>query len=253
MMRVLTVALLSLGASLVVPPHLPRPPSRTLAMQSRINLSLGRRQILGAAILCLPATTPARVGAERRLPPAEMILDVAENTDAMEGLMRESAREAKAGRQPEIKRGDMVKSVNVMLTNSELSSIGADEAARDLRRIADIARARSGPLRSDEFLSMAKAYSDARSDLRRSFEALPRKEQMAGKANARKKRAAEETKLVAARLADTRRRAADEPAAVRAVILDVAESIDAMEVRRILVCVFRRDERDETARARAKI
>ena len=233
-MRGLTVALLLSMAASLLPPQPPRPPARRRVIRSRLNLfnHHGRRQILGgAAILCLP-TTPARAGAERRLPPAEVILDVAENTDAMEGLMRESAREAKAGRQPVIKRGDMVKSVNVMLANSKLSSIpGADEAAGDLRRIAEIARARSGPLRSDEFLSMAEKYSDARNALRRSFEALPRKQQEAGKAIARKKRAAEEAKLVAARAADARRRAVDEPASVRAVILEVAESIDAMEVR----------------------
>ena len=68
---------------------------------------------------------------------------------------------------------------------------------------------------------------------------------------ARKKRAAEEAKLVAARAADARRRAVDEPASVRAVILEVAESIDAMEVRRILV--FQRDERERESENRARV
>ena len=78
---------------------------------------------------------------------AAMILQMAEQTSSMEGIMKQSAlemetltegqREARGGRGEGpgvIARGDMTKSVNIMIANSQLESLpNGREAAATLR------------------------------------------------------------------------------------------------------------------------
>ena len=105
----------------------------------------------------------------------------------MEDMMRQSAADVEempgveerleAGR-PVIRREDMVQSASVMLENSGLADIpGAHAAASSLQRIATIAQADQGQLRTSEYLAIADAYSAVRVDCQRLLEAMPRQQQ----------------------------------------------------------------------------
>ena len=127
--------------------------------------------------------------------PAAMILQMAENTASMEGILRQSAKEAAelTERQRDergatnmgpgvIGRADMMQSIDVMIKNSQLTTIsGGSEAASTLMVVKVIANTGKGPLSADEYELMAKQYSVAREDLRRAFEAMAPDAQAKGK------------------------------------------------------------------------
>jgi len=128
--------------------------------------------------------------------PAAMILQMAEQTASMEGIMRQSAKEVEAKLTEQqrdergannlgpgvIGRGDMIGSIDVMIKNSQIASIpGGGEAASTLRAIQVVAKTGKGPLSGDEYELMAKQYAAAREDLRRAFEAMTPEAQAEGK------------------------------------------------------------------------
>ena len=132
-----------------------------------------------------------------------MLLQMAENTASMEGILRQSAKEAASltERQRDergasnagpgvITRIDMASSIDVMIKNSQLTSItGGNEAASTLRVVQVIAKTGKGNLSADDYELMAKQYAAAREDLRRAFEAMPPEAQANGKAFVRELRA----------------------------------------------------------------
>ena len=89
-------------------------------------------------------------------------------------LVRESADDAKTLSEGErlragkfvLGRGDVVKSVSLLLSNSDLAVIpNAGKAADALQPIKRIAKAGKGPLTRSEYLAMARQYRVARTEL----------------------------------------------------------------------------------------
>ena len=154
-----------------------RPPRIT--RQSMIRVTAGDSFANDAAPPSVPPpTTPAQEA---------MLLQLVSHTAVMEDMMRQSAADVEempgveerleAGR-PVIRREDMVQSASVMLENSGLADIpGAHAAASSLQRIATIAQADQGQLRTSEYLAIADAYSAVRVDCQRLLEAMPRQQQ----------------------------------------------------------------------------
>lgn len=164
----------------------------------------------GAAFALSGLPIDAAVAAEQKplplsqQPQSAIILQVAENTAAMQGIMIQSAKDMEqltleqrvdVGRPP-ISRGEMKASIDVILKNSKLATFpNADDAADTLRGVKLIAGAGQGDLTIDEFRSMAKQYQRARDELRKVFEALPEDQQATGKAMVREMRAADEKRV----------------------------------------------------------
>ena len=145
-----------------------------------LKLGVPRRQFiqLGVAAGCGAIACPqAALSADEiklagiSFTPAAMLLQMAEQTASMEGIMRQSAKEINAQftEQQRDERGannlgpgvigrvDMVKSIDVMITNSKISTIpGGSEAASTLRGIQVVAKTGSGALTADEYELMAK-------------------------------------------------------------------------------------------------
>jgi len=139
--------------------------------------------------------------------PAAMMLQMAEQTASMEGIMRESALETKTKTKPQrieagskgegpgvVGRGDLVQSTDLMIRNSRIAEI-APVAAMTLRGIPRIVEGGKGDMTKDEYLAVAKQYDAAREDLRRAFESMTVEEQMVGKSIVRKLRAKDEEQL----------------------------------------------------------
>ena len=93
-------------------------------------------------------------------------------------LVRESADDAKTLSEGErlragkfvLGRGDVVKSVSLLLGNSDLAAIpNAGKAADALQPIKRIAEAGKGPITRNEYLAMARHYKAARSELQRAL------------------------------------------------------------------------------------
>ena len=144
------------------PPHITRQPM--------IRVTAGDSFANDAARPSVPPPVPPPT-----TPPQEaMLLQLVSHTAVMEDMMRQSAADVEempgveerleAGR-PVIRREDMVQSASVMLENSGLADIpGAHAAASSLQRVATIAQADQGPLRTSEYLAIADAYSAVRVD-----------------------------------------------------------------------------------------
>ena len=95
-----------------------------------------------------------------------------------------------------IGRADMVKSIDVMIANSQLASIpGGSEAASTLRGVQVVAKAGTGSLSAAEYELMANQYAAAREDLRRAFQAMSAGAQAEGKAFVRGLRAKDEARM----------------------------------------------------------
>ena len=160
-----------------------RLPAATGAV-SRRALAFG-----AAAALVTPRAAPAK----ETLPPAAVMLRVAEVTDYQEAMLRKSARETQEERQRdglELARTQMELSTDVLLKNTKLASLpGCVQPALTLGGVKRIAQSGEGALTEGELLLMAGAYALARSELRVAFEALPPEEQQAAKDIVRKLRA----------------------------------------------------------------
>ena len=126
-----------------------------------------------------------------------MLLMMADNAASMEGIVRQSSKDVAAGLTEEqrdergatnqgpgvIGRTDMIKSIDVMISNSQLTTIpGGTEASSTLRGIQAVAKSGKGSLSADEYELIAKQYAAAREDLRRAFEAMSPEAQAEGKA-----------------------------------------------------------------------
>jgi len=139
--------------------------------------------------------------------PAAMILQMAEQTASMEGMMKVSASDSKtktkvqrivAGSKGEgpgvVVRTDLVRSVDVMVTNSKVASF-SPAAAVSLRGISRIVNGGTGDMNQDEYLAVARQYEAAREDLRRAFESLSSEKQAEGKMIMRGLRAKDEERM----------------------------------------------------------
>lgn len=128
---------------------------------------------------------------------AAMLLEIAQSTASMEGMLRQSSKDiadkmtqqeryeagATSGGPGIISRGDMIKSIDVMIANSQLVSIpGGSKAVANLRGVQAIAKKGKGALAGKEYNLMAKQYAAALEDLRRAFEAMSPQAQAEGKA-----------------------------------------------------------------------
>eukprot|EP00531_Pseudo-nitzschia_arenysensis_P004925 CAMPEP_0116150656 /NCGR_PEP_ID=MMETSP0329-20121206/19668_1 /TAXON_ID=697910 /ORGANISM="Pseudo-nitzschia arenysensis, Strain B593" /LENGTH=282 /DNA_ID=CAMNT_0003647193 /DNA_START=268 /DNA_END=1116 /DNA_ORIENTATION=+ len=127
---------------------------------------------------------------------AAMILQMAEQTASMEGMMKASASEimAKKSRQERIEggskgtgpgvvtRGDLTQSVGIMVKNSKIATL-APQAAITLQGIPEYLSTKSPTtdMSFDEYLTVAKKYEQAREDLRVVFEKMSEQDQMEGK------------------------------------------------------------------------
>ena len=128
--------------------------------------------------------------------PAAMILQMAEQTASMEGMMRASASDMQGkksrkerveagsqGRGPGVvSRNDLTQSVGVMVRNSKVATI-APKAAITLQTIPDYLSNKSPTtdMSFDEYLTVANKYNDAREDLRIAFENMPQEDQEEGR------------------------------------------------------------------------
>ena len=141
--------------------------------------------------------------------PAAMVLQMAEQTAVMEGIMRQSAKDMdtmtvqqrdEAGATNAgpgvVGRQDMAQSVDVMIKNSRLETLpNGLEAASKLRGIRLTAKMGQGPLEKEDYLIMAQQYAATREDLRRGFEAMTPEEQAEGKRIVRELRQRDEAKM----------------------------------------------------------
>lgn len=141
--------------------------------------------------------------------PAAMILQMAEQTASMEGIMRQSAldgtdrrmtrgQRVAAGSNGEgpgvVARDDLVRSVEVMVANSRIAAF-APAAAVTLQGIPPLVRIGTGDLTPDEYVAVANKYEAAREDLRRAFDTLSPQEQEEGKTIVRRLRAGDEERM----------------------------------------------------------
>ena len=173
---------------------------------SRRTLTFGAA---AAASLLPPGRPPhhiAALAAADTLPPAALMLRVAEVTDYQEALLRRAASYTDEERNREgldFGRPQMAMSTDILLKNTKLSSLpGCAEAALTLGGVKRIASVGEGALTSEELLLMAGQYAKARDELRIVFEALPAEEQATAKTITRRLRAQD----------DERKRQAEEEA-----------------------------------------
>lgn len=170
---------------------------------------LSRRAVFAVGAVATPIVVPSRALAEEKpLTSAAVILQVAENTAAMQQILMKSASDmdeltvqerSEKGRPP-IGRSELKASVDLLLRNSKLATIpNAREAADTLRGVKAIADTGNGSLQRDELTAMAKQYARAGEELQKVFEAMPAEEQAEGKAITRELRAARNERVRAIR------------------------------------------------------
>ena len=156
-----------------------------------LGTQLSRRSALqflggGAAAVAVPRA----VAAADSLPPAAVILRVAEVTSYQEDLLRRAASYSDDDRERagySFGRNQFVQSVDILLKNTNLAALpGCTVPALTLNEVRVIATQGSGALTTAEYLSMASRYSRARDELRVAFEAMPEKEQATGKSIVRR-------------------------------------------------------------------
>lgn len=157
--------------------------------------TMPRRAILGAAAGAMVSLTPDYAAARatvplgyRPPPPGVMVLQIAENADAMQGIMAQVASDLDAlslqqritaGRPP-LSRGEFDANIDAMLAKSKKESLRliVDTPTDTLRGVKTITAMGKGELSRDEYLVMAKQYSRARDELRAAFRGLPEDEQI---------------------------------------------------------------------------
>jgi len=127
--------------------------------------------------------------------PAAMILQMAEQTASMEGMMKASASDVQGNKSRKdrvedgskglgpgvVARTDLTRSVAIMVKNSQIATI-APKAAITLQGIPDYL-ANKNPnqdMTFDEYLTVAKKYEQAREDLRIAFESISEDDQQVG-------------------------------------------------------------------------
>ena len=151
---------------------------------------ISRRHCTAAAALCLLPSMPPAARAEppttrAELPPAAVILRVAEVTSFQEDILRQAASMSDDERMSSgynFARQQMQMSVDILLKNTNLGvTSGCATPALTLGEIKRIAEANSGYLSGNELLLMAGIYSRARDELKVAFEAMPASDQAAGK------------------------------------------------------------------------
>ena len=101
--------------------------------------------------------------------PGVIVLQLAENSAAMQGIMAQAAKDLdeltvqqrmKAGRPP-LRRGELEASIDAMLSDIKLESMRVivDEPADTLRGVKTITSIGTGEMSREELLTMAKQYS----------------------------------------------------------------------------------------------
>jgi hypothetical protein len=174
------------------------------AVQGLCAISLDRRSAAGlgasaaATALLLPLPAPAA-----ELPPAAVILRVAEVTQFQEDALRRAAsysdEEERERAGYAFGRNQMEMSVDVLLRNTRLSSLpGCATPALTIGEVKRIASRRDGMLSQADLLAMAAAYSRSREELRVAFEAMPERERREGKEIVRGLKAADDERKRAA-------------------------------------------------------
>jgi len=126
---------------------------------------------------------------------AAMILQMAEQTASMEGMMRASAQDMQKGKTTlerfvtgskgegpgVIGRNDLTQSIGVMVKNSKIDSI-VPAAAITLNKIPRLVNTNgSGDIKMEEYIEIADTYEAARETLRVAFAMLPAEEQQQGR------------------------------------------------------------------------
>ena len=128
--------------------------------------------------------------------PAAMILQMAEQTASMEGMMRASASDVqgKKSRQERVEagskgngpgvvtRGDLTASVGIMVKNSKIATI-APRAAITMQSIPEYLSKKNPTtdMTFDEYLTVAKKYEESREELRIAFDSMSPEDQQEGK------------------------------------------------------------------------
>ena len=128
--------------------------------------------------------------------PAAMILQMAEQTASMEGMMKASASDVlaqksrkervEAGSQGKgpgvVARGDLTQSVGIMAKNSKIATI-APQAAITLQGIPEYLsdKSPSTDMSLEEYLTVSKKYEQAREELRVAFERMSEEDQLEGR------------------------------------------------------------------------
>ena len=124
--------------------------------------------------------------------PAAMILQMAEQTASMEGMMRASASDMQGGKSRKerveagsqgkgpgvVSRNDLTQSVGIMVKNSKIATI-APKAAITLQAIPDYLSNKNptADMSFDEYLTVANKYNEARENLRIAFENMSPEDQ----------------------------------------------------------------------------
>lgn len=151
-----------------------------------------------AALLAFPVNIQPAAAAEQPLPlpPAAVVLQVAETTATLEGMMRQSVKDMDdltdqqrkdVGRWPPIGRAELKGSVDVLLRNSKLATLPkGDEAAGVLGGVKLIVGSGNSPLSKEEYLIVASQYSKARDACRAVFESFTAAQQAEAKEIVRK-------------------------------------------------------------------
>jgi len=128
--------------------------------------------------------------------PAAMILQMAEQTASMEGMMRANSNEIQSGKSTKerielgskgqgpgvIRRQDLTRSIQIMITNSKLSLI-APKAVPILEGIPTFLNQNDGSAEMSlmEYQIVASKYEATREELRKTFEQMPPDVQQEGK------------------------------------------------------------------------
>ena len=191
----------------------------TPAHSLRVAMSVKRRQCVAAFCLLPPtiAWAPPAALAADELPPAAVILRVAEVTAFQEDILRQAASMSDDERMNngfDFGRQQMTMSVDILLKNTNLGLLPACATpALTLGEIKKLADRGSGRLTRDEYLLMAGVYSRARDELKLAFEAMSAEEQATGKGIVRRLTAEDN-----ARKREGEAEAAAEQAAARAKV-----------------------------------
>ena len=176
----------SVAASLLLPGH---ERSRPLQPQHASRQQLPRRSLFGlGTAAAVAAAFPVRVqpaaaaGNALPLPPAAVVLQIADNTIAMQGMMIQSVKDMDdlteqqrkdVGRWPPIGRGELKQSVDVLLKNSKLTTYPkGDDAAGVFYGVKFILGSGDSPLTRDDYILVANQYGKGRDACRAVFESF---------------------------------------------------------------------------------
>ena len=130
------------------------------------------------------------------LPPAAAVLQVAESTSSIQGMLLQSVKDMDslteqqrkdAGRWPPITRNELKQTVDVLLANAKLPN--GSEAAGILNGVKLITNAGAGAITRDEYTIMAKQFGQTCDALKKVFDSFSEAQQAEGRAIVRKLRA----------------------------------------------------------------